>query len=127
MKDDLSIIYDGECPFCRSFVSSRALFNKFNVKLINAREINFEDPDLAKISHINLDETMVILHGSEVLTFEEAYCFLSKYRISKYVPIISKAICRSPPIIRSIVYRLLVKSRTIFLKISGIGMINERR
>ena len=38
-KNNVTIVYDGECPFCNDFVALNHLKdNGYNIKLINARD-----------------------------------------------------------------------------------------
>ena len=59
------IIYDGDCPFCRSYIALTRLRELANTFLLNARE----EPGLCRElldKDVSLDEGMVVVMNNEV-------------------------------------------------------------
>jgi predicted DCC family thiol-disulfide oxidoreductase YuxK len=60
------ILYDGECPFCSSYVKFQNLKKSIGpVKLVNARD-GGPEMQAAKAAGLNLDEGMVLYYGGEM-------------------------------------------------------------
>jgi predicted DCC family thiol-disulfide oxidoreductase YuxK len=60
------ILYDGECPFCRSYVKFQNLKSSIGpVKLVNARD-GGPEMQVAMAAGLNLDEGMVLFYGGEL-------------------------------------------------------------
>lgn len=75
MSDDLVIIYDGDCPFCSSYVKLLRLKSRFkSISIINARDGGGYVEDALNIG-LNLDDGMAIkyqdawIHGDECIHF----------------------------------------------------------
>ena len=63
--DSIIIIYDGDCPFCRSYVALTRLRELANTFLLNARE----EPGLCQElldKDVSLDEGMVVMMNNQV-------------------------------------------------------------
>lgn len=52
----LRIVYDGDCPFCSSYVGLLRLREKYDVQLVDARK----DPALAARYGLDLNEGMIV-------------------------------------------------------------------
>ncbi len=60
------IVYDGDCPFCASYVKLQQLRSNIGpVKIINAREGTAEVIELKRLG-FDLDEGMVLVYGGEI-------------------------------------------------------------
>ena len=113
------IIYDGDCPFCRSYVALTRLRELADIFLLNARE----EPGLCRellYKGVSLDEGMVVIINNEVhhggdainritlltsnntLFNKFAYLLFSKPLISKFVYPVLRGI-------RNVTLRLLGK------------------
>jgi predicted DCC family thiol-disulfide oxidoreductase YuxK len=71
------IVYDGDCPFCRNYVRLMALREAVGrVRLVDARS---GDPVVAELQHAgyDLNEGMVVRHGSKVYHGSDAVVLLS--------------------------------------------------
>ncbi|MEM9045843.1 MAG: DCC1-like thiol-disulfide oxidoreductase family protein [Pseudomonadota bacterium] len=65
-SDLISIVYDGECPFCAAYVSMIRLREAVGtVRLINARD-GGPEVERIKAAGLDLDEGMVLLIGDEM-------------------------------------------------------------
>ena len=72
MRRSLTIIYDGQCPFCSAYVRLARLQQQADVTLTNAREVPALVAGLAR-EGIDLDTGMVVMlngaryHGAEAM------------------------------------------------------------
>lgn len=76
-QDGIEIFYDGQCPFCTSYVRLLDLRSQVGrVELIDARS---EDPRLAHIraAGLDLDEGMAVRHGAQLYHGSEAAWILA--------------------------------------------------
>jgi predicted DCC family thiol-disulfide oxidoreductase YuxK len=75
----ITIVYDGECPFCNSYTKLVRLRDSVGpVTLIDARE----RPDIvadAKQLGLNVNEGMLVVHQSQIFVGDEAMTFLSAF------------------------------------------------
>ena len=119
----VSLIYDGDCPFCTRYVELVRLRENFEVQLKNARE----EPEL-QISMrqlgLDLDEGMVLEIDGE--HFHGADCV---HRIalltspSSFFNRVNSWVFRQPRL-STIIYPVLVFLRNLVLKLLGRGKIN---
>ncbi|WP_296474400.1 thiol-disulfide oxidoreductase DCC family protein [Roseinatronobacter sp.] len=70
----LRIIYDGECPFCASYVRLLRLRESHAVRLIDARI----DPETARGYGLDLNEGMIVDLDGEVYHGARAVALLSR-------------------------------------------------
>ncbi len=118
------IIYDGDCPFCSSYVGLLRLREVFGeVKLLNARE----DPELVvELAHhnMNLDEGMVLVlngeyfHGSECI-HRLALLATASNSFNKMNKLIFER-----RRLAAVLYPILRAGRNLSLKILGIKKIH---
>jgi predicted DCC family thiol-disulfide oxidoreductase YuxK len=73
----LRIVYDGECPFCASYVSLLRLRERYAVRLIDART----EPEPARAYGLDLNEGMIVDLDGDVFHGARAVAVLS--RLSK--------------------------------------------
>jgi predicted DCC family thiol-disulfide oxidoreductase YuxK len=103
----LHVIYDGECPFCRSYVSLLRLREQFDVHLIDARK----EPAYAARYGLDLNESMVVDLDGRISHGAEAISVLS--RLSRTPgPLASERLSRA-------VYPLLRFGRNMTLRVLG--------
>ena len=118
-NDSIIIIYDGDCPFCRSYIQLTRLRELSNTFLLNAREETGLCKELLD-KDVSLDEGMVVIinneahHGGDAINrialltnkntlFNKfAYSVFSKPVISRYAYPVLRGI-------RNITLRLLGK------------------
>lgn len=75
-KETLTVLYDGECPFCKRYVQRVRLRDNFDVRLIDART----DSDLKKKATemgYNLDIGMLVEYGGKYYFGDQAVFLLS--------------------------------------------------
>jgi len=71
-KDGLTLVYDGECPFCTRYASMVRLRDSAgSLKILNAREPHAEVDQLTSAG-FNLDDGMVLKVGDTVYHGDEA-------------------------------------------------------
>ena len=127
MKKDNSVkvIYDGECPFCKSFVYLTNLKKLgYEVSLINAREKSDDIVrDIAKI--YNLDDGMVVIIGNDILYGYNAARFLTTgFRATNLLAIMYYLVLRNEKF-AELFYPILVKARKFYFRIVGKKLIND--
>lgn len=120
---ELKIIYDGDCPFCSSYVGLLRLRETFGeVELINARECQELVEELAR-HNMNLDEGMILVlngeyfHGSECI-HRLALMATASNTFNK----INKLIFERKRL-TAVLYPILRAGRNLSLKILGVKKI----
>jgi predicted DCC family thiol-disulfide oxidoreductase YuxK len=77
-RHDLTIVYDGECPFCANYVRLHRLrTNIGSVSIVNARE-HITDAGRAKQAGLNVDESMLVFWRDKLYTEGDAVRILTK-------------------------------------------------
>lgn len=79
----LRIVYDGDCPFCRSYVALLRLREQYDVRLIDARK----EPALAAQYGLDLNEGMIADLDGEVHHGARAVSLLSRLSGSGISPL----------------------------------------
>ena len=118
------IIYDGDCPFCRSYIKLTRLRELSNTFLLNARE----EPDLCQElldKDVSLDEGMVVIMNNEVYHGGDAInriaLLTNKNTIfNKFVYLVF-----SRPVISRFAYPVLRGVRNITLRLLGKKPIHK--
>ncbi len=124
---DIEIIYDGECPFCASYVRLTRLRREVgHVRLINARS------DAAAVAEVvargyDLDEGMIVRHGKQVFHGEAAMRHLAVLTAPDGAfNRVMRQIFRSPRRAAAL-YPLLVRGRRLALRLLGRRTIADAR
>ncbi|MDH3242577.1 MAG: DUF393 domain-containing protein [Alphaproteobacteria bacterium] len=131
-KPRLEVIYDGECPFCASYVEYCRLKEAFpGVVLTNAREI----PDRIKAFRadgMDIDEGMIVIYGDALYHGDKAMGLLSRItRSEAFLQGILRFLFRRPAL-SAPVYAILRTGRNLTLallgrkKIGGAGTPGEQ-
>lgn len=112
------IIYDGDCPFCRSYIKLTRLRELSNTCLLNARE----EPGLCQElldKDISLDEGMVVIMNNEVYHGGDAINRIAL--ITNKNTIFNKFVYSvfSKPVISKYTYPVLRGLRNITLRLLG--------
>jgi predicted DCC family thiol-disulfide oxidoreductase YuxK len=103
----LRIIYDGDCPFCSSYVALLRLREQYDVRLVDARK----EPALAAQYGLDLNEGMIVDLDGKVHHGARAVSLLS--RLSGTIsPLRSERVARA-------VYPLFRFGRNVALKVLG--------
>ncbi len=115
----VDVIYDGECPFCASFVKMVRLRETFGeVRLVNAR--HSADPTVADVrQRYKLDDGFVVIFGGREYYGPEALEFIS-IATADNAP--SRLLMRTPLFrgrLGRMVYPLMVKGRKLALRLMG--------
>ncbi len=122
-KIDINLIYDGDCPFCTSYVGLIRLRSLYNLKLVNARDQSDVQQRLLGLG-FNLDEGMVMELEGEY--FHGTHCVqriaLLTTNSSMFNRINSWVF--SKPQLAKVVYPVLVILRNLVLKMLGRTRIN---
>ncbi len=79
----LRIVYDGDCPFCRSYVALLRLREQYDVRLVDARK----EPALAAQYGLDLNEGMIADLDGEVHHGARAVSLLSRLSESHVSPL----------------------------------------
>ncbi len=121
----VTIIYDGECPFCSDFVSLNRLRSfGYRVDIVNAR-----DNDNPKIKILrnkyNLDDGMIVICSDKILYGVSAARFIAMSYSKKNTRAFFYWSLLINEKFAGISYDILVKLRKIFFKITGKSLINE--
>lgn len=74
---DITVVYDGECPFCSNYVRFHRLRrNLGSVGLINARE-HLDDVECARKAGLNLDDGMLVFWRDQIYSGGDAIFILT--------------------------------------------------
>lgn len=115
---EMWIVYDGQCPFCSSFVRLYRLREHARVHLVDARQPH---PILAEIDQrkLDLDVGMVVKFADRLYHGAEAMQFLALLG-SGDTPFnrLNRLLFRHPGLARRI-YPMLVKGRLLTLRLLG--------
>jgi predicted DCC family thiol-disulfide oxidoreductase YuxK len=127
VHDGITIIYDGHCPFCSSYVSMtrlRAMAGR--VELVDARS---NDPRVSEAlsAGLELDRGMVVIWQDRTYFGRDAVHLLAVLSgpsgISKQV----QCALFGTPRRAARIYPVLARGRRLFLRLSGRRSIGEMR
>ncbi|HEV7633746.1 MAG TPA: DCC1-like thiol-disulfide oxidoreductase family protein [Steroidobacteraceae bacterium] len=103
----LHVVYDGECPFCSSYVSLLRLREQYEVHLVDARK----EPEFASRYGLDLNEGMIVDLDGEVHHGARAVSLLSRLS-GTMSPLRSDRVA-------SVIYPMLRFGRNLTLKVLG--------
>lgn len=103
----LRIVYDGDCPFCRSYIALLRLREQYDVHLVDARK----EPAFAAQYGLDLNEGMIVDLDGKVHHGARAMSLLSRLS-STISPLRSERVA-------SVVYPLFRFCRNVALKVLG--------
>ncbi|MDB5570704.1 MAG: hypothetical protein JWN93_1887 [Hyphomicrobiales bacterium] len=103
----LHIVYDGDCPFCSSYVKLLRLRERFDVRLVDARR----EPEFAAQYGLDLNAGMVVDMDGDVRHGARAVALLSRLS-SRVSPLRSERVAAA-------VYPALRLGRNVALKLLG--------
>lgn len=124
-NNSVKVVYDGECPFCKSFVYLTNLKKLgYEVSLINARDKSDDIVrDIAKI--YNLDEGMVVIIDNDILYGSDAARFLTTgFRATNLLALMYYLLLRNEKF-AEFFYPILVKARKFYFRVVGKKLIND--
>ena len=124
-QDEVVIVYDGECPFCKQYMGLlRLRASAGSVRLVNARS---DDPWVNEIVRrgYDLDQGMIVVIRDQFYYGAEAMHVLGMLstgtgwfnRLNYYV-------FRSKPV-ATVLYPVLRSGRSFLLRIMGRSLINS--
>ncbi|MFW5881944.1 MAG: DCC1-like thiol-disulfide oxidoreductase family protein [Roseicyclus sp.] len=124
----ITVIYDGDCPFCASYVAMMRLRAVVGlVELLDAREA---DPRVAEVqaAGCDLDEGMVVLWRGEVFFGSGAVHLLASLSSDAggILVRLQRVLFRNPRRAARI-YPILAAGRRIFLRLAGRRPLGDRR
>jgi predicted DCC family thiol-disulfide oxidoreductase YuxK len=123
MNDSITIIYDGQCPFCSSYVSMMRLRQTVGrVDLVDARS---DDPRVAAALNagLDLDEGMVAIWGDKQFYGKEAVHLLATLSGPGGVVNGLQRLIFSSPRRAALFYPVLARARRLFLTLVGRPLI----
>jgi predicted DCC family thiol-disulfide oxidoreductase YuxK len=127
MSEGITIIYDGQCPFCSSYVSLMRLRKTAGqVELVDARS---KDPRVAAAAAagLDLDLGMVVLWGNRRFFGKDAVHLLATLSASGgMLNGVQRALFGSPRR-AAVLYPVLARGRRLFLRVVGRRTIAEAR
>lgn len=121
------LIYDGECPLCRSVAHAFAIRKKYGVlNLVNARtDLHHPVCKKARAEGLDLDEGMVIFADGGVYHGAGAVSFLATFgEPASMLTRIGTVLSRSSRC-SAFVYGVLRGLRNLLLRLRGIGPIGN--
>lgn len=123
-QDNATIIYDGECPLCKSYVSHLRLKKTVDVQLINARE-NKSILNNQELKHIDINQGMILILNGKIYSGDECVHILAllstpsgSFNKFNYLIFKNKHLSK-------ILYPLMRTGRNMLLKLLGIKKINH--
>jgi predicted DCC family thiol-disulfide oxidoreductase YuxK len=127
MSDGITIIYDGHCPFCSSYVSMMRLRETAGgVELVDARS---NDPRVGEAlsAGLDLDRGMVVIWQDGTYFGEDAVHLLAVLSGSRGISNQLQRTLFGTPRRAATIYPVLARGRRLFLRLSGRRSIREMR
>lgn len=123
--DKMVVVYDGECPFCRSYVTLMSLRKAVgDVELMDART---QTPPIRRLVELgyNLNEGMAAIYGGKVYYGKDAVVLISSLTGDR--PWLGRLIATSlrNPTRATFLYPLMKLGRRIVLRILGKPLIDQ--
>jgi predicted DCC family thiol-disulfide oxidoreductase YuxK len=127
MRDGITIIYDGQCPFCASYVAMMRLREAAGpVDLVDARSAEPRVTE-AEAAGLDLDRGMVVIWEGRRFFGEDAVHLLATMSDPRGITnAVQRALFGSPRR-AALLYPLLARGRRLFLRLAGRRTIAETR
>jgi len=121
---DLEVVYDGDCPFCRSYVTYCRLKEAFpEVVLTDARKV----PDRVaryRGEGMEINKGMIVIYEGAVYHGDKAMTVLTQIsRPDAFLQRVMRLLFRSP-VVAGVVYGVLRLGRDVALFFLGRGKID---
>ena len=123
----ITIVYDGDCPFCNSYIKLMRLRDAVGpVALIDARERPDIVADAIELG-LNVNEGMLVVHQSQIYAGDEAMTILSAYSSrSGFLNQLMSWVFSNPQRSRAL-YPALRLGRNLTLSILGRSQIDPKK
>ena len=122
-KADMTIVYDGECPFCRNFVAMQKLRESAGtVALADARD-HLADVATANAAGLDLDEAMLVFWKGQIYAGGDAINIMARMGAGSAFPLLTRLLFGSATIAR-ITYPFLRSARNLTLRLMGKKKLN---
>jgi predicted DCC family thiol-disulfide oxidoreductase YuxK len=123
---DLWVVYDGECPFCSSYVRLYRLRGRTRVHLIDARTPH---PLVAEVKArgIDLDTGMAVRFNGRLYDGAEAMNLLAVLGSGGTIFNIANRVLFRHKRLARLFYPFLVKGRLLTLRMLGRRLLGERQ
>lgn len=121
---NLEVVYDGECPFCRFYVTYCRLKEAFpEVVLTDARDVP-ERVARYRAEGMEINDGMIVLYGGAVYHGDKAMTMLTQIsRPDAFIQRLMRLLFRSP-VLAQIVYGVLRLGRNMTLSLLGRSKID---
>lgn len=120
------IVYDGDCPFCRGYVSLMKLREAVGkVNLVDARVGGSPVVDMLNAKGYDLNEGMAVIFGDKVYYGNDAVVFISS--MTNSLPLTSKllAILLRNKSRAALIYPIMKLGRWVTLRVLGIPCLPQ--
>lgn len=124
-KENITIIYDGDCPFCHKYVYITKLKSKYSVEIINARD----DKNKAikfKESGYNLDKGFLLIHNEKIYHGDKAIKFITSQSDTTFHNLLLKPLF-SNSLTSFITYKMFTFIRSFTFYVLGIPKIYSNK
>ncbi len=120
---DMTIVYDGECPFCRNFVAMQKLRESAgSVALVNARE-HPSDVAGAKSAGLDLDQAMLVFWRNKIYAGGDAINIMAQMGAGSAFPQLIRFLFGCKTVAR-LTYPALRTFRNLTLRLLGRTKLN---
>ena len=118
-QDTLSVVYDGECPFCSAYVEMLRLRQSVGtVRLVDAREYSNLVTE-CRLRGFLLDDGMLAIYGGRPYFGSDAVILLSQLTTASGIFNRAAAAVLSKPFLARLCYPVMKAGRKATLKIIG--------
>ena len=122
-NNKVTVIYDGECPFCTNFVMVANLRKSYEfLCLINARQTENETVKFVRSRGFDLNKGMVVMLADKVLYGSDAANFIAIHCKEGLLGNIYRLLLRNKKLAKWI-YPILTRLRRIFFRLVGKELI----
>ncbi len=121
----ITVVYDGECPFCTAYSRATELQERFGVLLLIDVRASPEWKDRIDRAGLDINEGFVVEHDGRLFHGAEALAFLSqRTKRNKIFGALSGFTLSNPKVAKA-VYPILRAGRNLSLKVLGRSKIGR--
>lgn len=119
----VTIIYDGECPFCTNFVMVANLRKSYeSLRLINARQTDNETVQFVRENGYDLNKGMIVMLEDKILYGSDAANFIAIHCKEGLVGNLYRQLLRNK-ILAKWIYPILTRLRRMYFFLVGKELI----